>query len=291
MNFRRILFVVCALLVGPAAAQAHEGDGGNSDNAKRCQDGGWQNWLRQDTTEFANTGECVGYAAQSFRVADENDETAVGQRHEATVVPFEPDASVFVVETADVQLWMFSDPVALVASPPGDELIADAQVGGSVDELAAWLLEHPELDSSEPVPVSIGGLDGFQVDVAVTPGSTSRSPTCAPEELCVDLFASPDLNWWVGPGGTLAPFVRVILLATADDGIVVIALLPGYSFLGDRAAFDERAELLIDNLALDFTHDVAGPGRATATEFRYPFSYAVLDAADDTTASPSVAPE
>ena len=198
-------------------------------------------------------------------------------------VPFEPDASLFVLEATDVSLWMFSDPVAVLASPPADELVADPQVGGSVDELVAWLVGHPELDSSEPEPVSIGGLDGFQVDVAITPGSTSRSPTCSPEELCVDLFASPDLNWWVGPG-TLAPFVRVMLLTTADDGTVVIVLLPGESLLGDRATFNERAELLIDSIDIDFTDDTAGPGRPASTNFQPAFTYSGPDPAAPTEA-------
>jgi hypothetical protein len=38
--------------------------GGNSDAAKACQQGGWQNLVRQDGTGFTNTGDCVSYAAQ-----------------------------------------------------------------------------------------------------------------------------------------------------------------------------------------------------------------------------------
>jgi hypothetical protein len=38
--------------------------GGNSDNAKACQQGGWQNLVRQDGTGFNNQGECVSYGAQ-----------------------------------------------------------------------------------------------------------------------------------------------------------------------------------------------------------------------------------
>ncbi len=45
--------------VGGAAA-----DGGNSANAKSCQHGGWQSWLRTDQTKFANQGACVSYVAQ-----------------------------------------------------------------------------------------------------------------------------------------------------------------------------------------------------------------------------------
>jgi hypothetical protein len=47
-------------VVAPAVAAG----GGNSDNAKLCQHGGWQNWVRSDGTRFENTGGCVSYAAQ-----------------------------------------------------------------------------------------------------------------------------------------------------------------------------------------------------------------------------------
>ncbi len=37
--------------------------GGNSANAKLCQNGGWQNLVRSDRTPFANQGDCVSDAA------------------------------------------------------------------------------------------------------------------------------------------------------------------------------------------------------------------------------------
>ncbi len=43
----------------PAGAAAD----GNSGNAKLCQHGGWQNWVRSDGTPFSNTGDCVSYGA------------------------------------------------------------------------------------------------------------------------------------------------------------------------------------------------------------------------------------
>jgi len=52
--------VVLALAIGVAAASA----GGNSENAKLCQQGGWQSLVGADGTAFTNTGDCVSYAAQ-----------------------------------------------------------------------------------------------------------------------------------------------------------------------------------------------------------------------------------
>ena len=61
----RLMLVLCAglaLTVGIATASA--ADGGNSDNAKLCQQGGWEDLLREDGTPFKNVGDCLSYAAQ-----------------------------------------------------------------------------------------------------------------------------------------------------------------------------------------------------------------------------------
>ena len=60
----RIVFACCAALaltVGVATATA---GGGNSDAAKKCQTGGWNNWVRADQSAFKNEGDCVSYAAK-----------------------------------------------------------------------------------------------------------------------------------------------------------------------------------------------------------------------------------
>ena len=55
--------VLASLVVGIGAATALAG-GGNSANAKLCQQNGWMSLLRSDGTSFSNTGDCVSYAAQ-----------------------------------------------------------------------------------------------------------------------------------------------------------------------------------------------------------------------------------
>ena len=56
-------FIAVAATAAIAVPLAFAG-GGNSDNAKGCQQGGWQTLIRQDGTAFKNTGDCVSYAAQ-----------------------------------------------------------------------------------------------------------------------------------------------------------------------------------------------------------------------------------
>ena len=61
-------------------------------------------------------------------------------------------------------------------------------------DLVGWLEHHPYLKTSDPEPVSVGGVEGQQLDVAVAEDlpedyhSGVCSPIAEPEEECVDLF-------------------------------------------------------------------------------------------------------
>jgi hypothetical protein len=55
-----IVAVTLALSVGVATANA---GGGNSENAKLCQKGGWMNLQGSDGTQFANQDDCVSFGA------------------------------------------------------------------------------------------------------------------------------------------------------------------------------------------------------------------------------------
>ena len=62
MTGMRALFAcaVLALSIGISTATA---GGGNSDNAKLCQKGGWQTLVGADGTVFTNEGDCVSFGA------------------------------------------------------------------------------------------------------------------------------------------------------------------------------------------------------------------------------------
>jgi len=62
IGMRTLLALSAALVLAVGVATATAG-AGNSENAKRCQKGGWQYWVRADLTPFKNQGDCVSYAA------------------------------------------------------------------------------------------------------------------------------------------------------------------------------------------------------------------------------------
>lgn len=57
-----VLLISGAILTASPSLAAAKGS--NSDAAKKCQKGGWQEWVRADRTPFKNQGDCVSYAAR-----------------------------------------------------------------------------------------------------------------------------------------------------------------------------------------------------------------------------------
>jgi hypothetical protein len=55
---------LCATFAVSLGASTASADSGNSENAKACQKGGWEDLRRSDGTSFKNAGECVAYAAR-----------------------------------------------------------------------------------------------------------------------------------------------------------------------------------------------------------------------------------
>jgi hypothetical protein len=64
MSRLRVVLVLCALLALSVGVPAATAGDGNSEAAKACHQGGWQDLERADGTLFKNQGECVSYAAQ-----------------------------------------------------------------------------------------------------------------------------------------------------------------------------------------------------------------------------------
>jgi len=63
-----------------------------------------------------------------------------------------------------------------VTVPDGCMARADPAVGTSVDAILTWLVDHPGLQTSAPVPVSVGGLTGIRLDVSLAPDWRTTCP-------------------------------------------------------------------------------------------------------------------
>ena len=114
--------------------------------------------------------------------------------------------------------------------------------------MAEWLADHPGLDSTSPRPVTIGGFDGFSVDLAVAPSWTKTCPFSGGEPT-VPLFTDSDpasgFHWAIGPGGR----ARIYLVdlgngrlfwadIEAEDDATFQAMLPEASAIVESIEFE-----------------------------------------------------
>jgi hypothetical protein len=117
------------------------------------------------------------------------------------------------------------------------------------EDLVGWLKHHPYLKTSDPKTVSVGGVEGQQLDVAVAEDLPEdyRSGVCSsiaePEE-CVDLFRVSDPHSWISV--LESDKVRLIVLQNELSGETVAV---GYA--SRSTDFDEvapEAQKVIDTI-------------------------------------------
>src|SRR5215210_4955772 len=68
----------------------------------------------------------------------------------------------------------------------GSAIVVDAP-----KDMVGWLQQHPYLQTSQPEPVTVGGVKGVEFDVGVGDLPKGYNPTCSPiigNPNCVDLF-------------------------------------------------------------------------------------------------------
>jgi hypothetical protein len=120
-------------------------------------------------------------------------------------------------------------------SRPGEEIEEPAP-----EDLIAWLRRHPNLDASEPSPVTIGGVSGTRLDVVVSSTPKKYPGHCGMP--CVPLFRISDGNsFWLGKGER----DRVFILE--DVGGETVTILIG----GPPEEFDSflpRAQEVLDTV-------------------------------------------
>jgi hypothetical protein len=96
----------------------------------------------------------------------------------------------FIADETPIEGVVTSDSINFLAHPRiakrNCEESADPSVGHSVEDLVSWLEAAPGLVVSEPMPVNVGGLDGFRLDLQIDP---------AWKRTCFFSEGSPPFRW------------------------------------------------------------------------------------------------
>jgi uncharacterized protein YjbI with pentapeptide repeats len=64
----------------------------------------------------------------------------------------------------------------------------------NIDEWVSWFQSHPNLDTSEPVSMSVGGASGEQIDVTVTSTPENYPRDLCGEQPCIPLYPSGETS-------------------------------------------------------------------------------------------------
>jgi serine/threonine protein kinase/class 3 adenylate cyclase len=133
-----------------------------------------------------------------------------------------------------------------IYSPDGQDQItlgSDTRMTDAPEDMVSWLRNHPDLDTSNPVPVTVGGKAGVRLDVMVSPvPKDDYSLDCFTGGPCIYVLGYDDDNGlalWADQKN------RLIVLEAVDGETVIIAVGgPAQEF----AEFWPKAQGLLDTL-------------------------------------------
>jgi hypothetical protein len=140
-------------------------------------------------------------------------------------------------------IFLFRDPLAH-SQAPDCPMAADPRIGTSPAALTSWIASLPGLDAPEPTPVTVGGLDGYRLEVHIA--STWKHP-CPYSDgepivpLIVGSVPGSGPDWGVGATGML-----IYVLDAGGGGRIWMDVEAG-----DRMTFDDtvkRAMPVIDSI-------------------------------------------
>jgi hypothetical protein len=122
----------------------------------------------------------------------------------------------------------------------GSAIVVDAP-----KDMVAWLQQHPYLQTSQPEPVTVGGVKGVEFDVGVGDLPKGYNPTCSSiidNPNCVDLVRlSTGEELFVAEGYP----VRVIVLEDVEGETVTIGF---FSPASEFEEFVPEAQKVIDTV-------------------------------------------
>jgi len=117
-------------------------------------------------------------------------------------------------------IFLFSDVLAVAAADPCGSA-PDPNVDGAATAIANWLSQAPGVIATSPIEVSVGGLDGWRLDLAMEPSWTASCPFSNGEPFRA-LFTNADPGEGFHWGLRRATHMRLYVLDLGDGRALVI---------------------------------------------------------------------
>lgn len=141
------------------------------------------------------------------------------------------------------------------AASPGCPSHAQPGVGRGAAALTQWLSSHKGLVTTKPAAVTVGGLNGYVMDVNLDPSWTNACPGVSDGPAVMTIIGSPPLSSGVlwGPDLTRMQRMWFLDLPSVEDGNIVVM---GDVCCGvDQDDQLEADQQVVDSLSFDTTSD------------------------------------
>jgi len=169
-----------------------------------------------------------------------------GQRHKSVTTEFEPSLSYFISESwgareAPGELYfsffrgpeegqlVFTSP-SHVFDPSSPSKAKKGSAPENAKEWLSWFQRHPNLETSKPVPVSVGGASGMQIDVTASSTLEDYPEKVCYGEPCVPLYPSSGSPILAYPPEADAEKNRYIIVDVRGETAVINITAPTDKF-------------------------------------------------------------
>jgi hypothetical protein len=148
---------------------------------------------------------------------------------------------------------VYEERVMLVADPlPVETGCEDGRAPADAEELARSIRTDPDLEATEPVVVSVGGIDALRMDVVAAIGASICEVVPAPQVVAPTPSAGPngDLGW-AGVGLDEGHRMRLYLLDLPGGSAHILAI----AIIAPDARFEHVVEAAAPIIAsFEFRH-------------------------------------
>src|SRR5215217_3551987 len=181
-----------------------------------------------------------------------------GQRHKSVTTEFEPAFSISLSEEWEIGVGEERSDEISISGPEQGELIftrpshvfdplsspsesTKVSAPETAKEWLSWFQRHPNLETSKPVPVNVGGASGMLIDVAAssTLGDYPRRKNFCPDP-CVPLYSTSGGQYYLQPSdeGLEDQFV---IVDVGGQTVIINVFAPS----GNIDAFSPKAQKVL----------------------------------------------
>jgi hypothetical protein len=156
--------------------------------------------------------------------------------------PSETPDEVFIQTGPRGGQLFFTNPSHLYdASNPSEQKKLPAPENS--DEWLSWFQRHPNLDTSKPVPVSVGGASGMQIDVTVTSTPENYPKDLCGQNPCVPLYPTSNGEVFARPSDA-GWKDRYVIVDVGGETVIINVSARAYQF----DAFLPKAQKVLDTV-------------------------------------------